>query len=136
MASMNNMVNQPTKKRKFSDSPTNTINASMIPPNMSNILSIKQEPPAGNNNNKCGIYITHNHFHKGACSQSCRRLVQRMERETTMQISNIQKYNRQMYKTQKEIREQTIRKESVINLQISRWTSQLTIITAMDSYVD
>lgn len=59
-----------------------------------------------------------------------------MERETTMQISNIQKYNRQMYKTQKEIREQTIRKESVINLQISRWTSQLTIITAMDSYVD
>lgn len=53
-----------------------------------------------------------------------------------MQISNIQKYNRQMYKTQKEIREQTIRKESVINLEISRWTSQLTIITAMDSYVD
>ncbi|XP_025086102.1 myelin regulatory factor-like isoform X2 [Pomacea canaliculata] len=47
-STMNNMVNQPTKKRKFSDSPTNTINASMIPPNMSSILSIKQEPPAVN----------------------------------------------------------------------------------------
>ncbi|KAK7488839.1 hypothetical protein BaRGS_00019974 [Batillaria attramentaria] len=44
--SMNNLVNQPNKKRKFSESPTNTINATMLPPSMNGVLSIKQEPPA------------------------------------------------------------------------------------------
>jgi hypothetical protein len=50
---MNNLVNQPSKKRKMSDSPNNTINASMLPVGMNGVL-IKQEPPA-NSASQCSI---------------------------------------------------------------------------------
>lgn len=41
---MSNIASQVTKKRKYSDSPTGTLNSGMIH-GMNGILSIKQEPP-------------------------------------------------------------------------------------------
>lgn len=82
--------------------------------------------PTPVNNNKCVIYIVHNHVHKGVCSQHLRQIgdmkrIKRKEEETAMQSSNIRQ-------TQKR-NQGSVRMESVINMQKKkrRQTSQVII---------